>query len=468
MKTFAAAVLAATASADAMAVPDFIAGFMYGMTGDNHLSEIEACYQGGEQIVTDSQTAIADFKSGNYFKGIQDAGKAWNEVSSAMTTCQGMDDDVAAIEAWAQIFTHPTELSKTVAKHWLMHGSQIKADIAKEESDWSAGSYFDAGKDTAAALTLAVGPIQNGIPNMPLDAPLLFVGGLLEGMVGDNHLTEISTCFADGEATVTDVEAVVKAVEAGHWFKAAEDVKTTVTAFTTALTACESMGDDLKAVEQWATIFTHKTDLISTVTKHMIFHKSEIMGDINTIKTDWSGAEYYQAGKATADLLTVAIGPIEVPSEEVVGLDIMMLPDLAAGFVYGMVGDNHLEEIEACYSGVSPLWTYLDASLKDLEAFHIFAAIKQFEKFVFNFQTDMAPCMHGAMHDDLSAIEQWATIFTTPETLVANATKHFLLHKKRITGDIATIKTDWSADKYFDTGVQAADLITTLVGPIES
>jgi len=23
---------------------DFVAGFMYGMTGDNHLTEIEACY----------------------------------------------------------------------------------------------------------------------------------------------------------------------------------------------------------------------------------------------------------------------------------------------------------------------------------------------------------------------------------------------------------------------------------------
>ena len=45
MKTFAAAAIAASASAfDAMAVPDFIAGFMYGMTGDNHLAEIEACY----------------------------------------------------------------------------------------------------------------------------------------------------------------------------------------------------------------------------------------------------------------------------------------------------------------------------------------------------------------------------------------------------------------------------------------
>lgn len=146
MKTFAAALIATSASAfDAMSIPDFIAGFIYGMTGDNHLAEIEACYKGGEQIVTDSQTAIADFEAGDYFKGITDAGKAWNEIGSAMSTCQGMDDDIAAIESWAQIFTHPTELSKTVAKHWLLHGNQIKGDIAKEEADWSAGDYFAAG-----------------------------------------------------------------------------------------------------------------------------------------------------------------------------------------------------------------------------------------------------------------------------------------------------------------------------------
>jgi len=27
-----------------MAVPDFVAGFIYGMTGDNDLVEIEACW----------------------------------------------------------------------------------------------------------------------------------------------------------------------------------------------------------------------------------------------------------------------------------------------------------------------------------------------------------------------------------------------------------------------------------------
>jgi len=319
-------------------------------------------------------------------------------------------------------------------------------------------------------LTLAVGPIENGVANMPLQAPVLFVGGLLEGMVGDNHLTEISTCFTDGEQTVDDVAAIVKAIEAGHYFKAAEDIKTTVTSFQTSLTACEGMGDDLKAIESWAAIFKSPSELTSTVTKHLITHRKEIMGDVHTVKVDWNGKEYFQAGKATADLLTVAVGPIEVPSTETneLGFDLMALPDLAAGFVYGMVGDNHLDEIESCYAGVKPLWTYLDASLKALEAFHIFSAIKQFELFLFNFQEDMAPCMHGAMGDDLQHIEQWATIFTHPEELVAQATKHFLIHKKAITGDIGSIKTDWSAHKYFATGHDAADLITTLVGPIAS
>ena len=148
-------------SFDVMAAPDFIAGFMYGMTGVNHLTEIEACYQGGQQIVTDAHTAWVEGTSGDWFKAIRDAGTAWNEIGSAMTTCQGMDEDVASIEEWATIFTEPTKLSKTVGKNWLLHGRTIKADIAKEEADWSSGDYFNAGVDTAMALTEAVGPIAN-------------------------------------------------------------------------------------------------------------------------------------------------------------------------------------------------------------------------------------------------------------------------------------------------------------------
>ena len=55
MKTFAAAAaIAANASAfDVLAAPEFVAGFMYAMTGANHLTEVQACYQDGDQVALD-------------------------------------------------------------------------------------------------------------------------------------------------------------------------------------------------------------------------------------------------------------------------------------------------------------------------------------------------------------------------------------------------------------------------------
>lgn len=142
----------------------------------------------------------------------------------------------------------------------------------------------------------------------------------------------------------------------------------------------------------------------------------------------------------------------------------MAIPELAAGFVYGMVGDNNLEEMKTCYSSTSPLWTYLSAALTDLEAFHIFKAMEQFELFVYHFQVDAAPCTQ--MADDIAEIESWAAAFKNPTSLISEVTKHYLLHKKAVSTDIATIKTDWAAESYFATGKDAADLLTILI-PME-
>lgn len=383
-----------------------------------------------------------------------------------MTTCQGMDEDVAAIEAWAQIFTQPAALSKTVAKNWLFHSKKIKADFAAEEADWSAGSYFQAGVDTADALTLAVGPIQsaNDAANMPLDAPFLFLGGLLEGMVGDNNLTEIQTCVTDAEGVVSQVEGIVADLEAAHFFKAAEDVKALMTAFPTVLSACENMDDDIAAFEAWAAIFKSPSTLIADVTKHMIFHKAEITADLSDVKTEWGAKEYFKSGKSAADLLTVAIGPIVETPTAVPNFDILELPEIAAGFVYGMVGDNQLTEFEACYAGAEPLFGYLEAALKDIEAFHIFGAMKEFEKFVFHFQEDAAACHN--LSDDMASIDAWAQAFKSPASLISEATKHYLLHKKAISADIAAIKADNANKSYFAVGKDAADLLTVLI-PIQ-
>ena len=87
---FAAAAIAATTSAaqiDAKAIPDWIAGFVFGMTGDNHLDEIEKCYTGGDKIVTDVEAALSDIKSGAFIHGIEDVGTVIWDLPDALQDC---------------------------------------------------------------------------------------------------------------------------------------------------------------------------------------------------------------------------------------------------------------------------------------------------------------------------------------------------------------------------------------------
>ena len=130
--TFAAASIAAAATAlpDLMAVPDFVAGFMFQLTGDNNMTEIEACYSGGDQIVLDAQAALSDIKSGHFIKGAQDFGKIVWDLPDALADCKGMDDDVAALEAYAESFKDVGHITKEVARNWLLHGTKVKADIS--------------------------------------------------------------------------------------------------------------------------------------------------------------------------------------------------------------------------------------------------------------------------------------------------------------------------------------------------
>ena len=92
---------------EAMSVPDFVAGFVYGMTGDNHLTEIEACFDGSSKVVDDVQKAVAKIESGSYISGFAEIGHIIHEFPSTLTTCKDMDSDIAAIESWATIFTEP-------------------------------------------------------------------------------------------------------------------------------------------------------------------------------------------------------------------------------------------------------------------------------------------------------------------------------------------------------------------------
>ena len=43
----------------------------------------------------------------------------------------------------------------------------------------------------------------------------------------------------------------------------------------------------------------------------MLIHKKKIKSDIKAAKSDWNSGNFYQAGEDAADILTLALGPIE-------------------------------------------------------------------------------------------------------------------------------------------------------------
>ena len=198
---------------DAMAVPDFVAGVIYGFTGDWKLEEIESCYQGGSGIVDDAKTAIGDIKSGHYIAGAKQIHAIIEEFPTALSTCENLGDDMAKIEEWANTYKSPSKLIKTASKNYLLHKRHIKSDVALVESDWQSEKYFDSGKDTAATIDLILPfPKTEELGGAIVGVPE-FVAGFLYGMVGDNHLDEFQTCLASADKEMPYVEAFVKDLE---------------------------------------------------------------------------------------------------------------------------------------------------------------------------------------------------------------------------------------------------------------
>jgi len=71
------------------------------------------------------------------------------------------------------------------------------------------------------------------------------------------------------------------------------------------------MSDELQEIADWASIFSNKTKLISTVSRHYALHRKETKADIAQLRTDMAADQYFAAGEDAATLVTLLIGPIQ-------------------------------------------------------------------------------------------------------------------------------------------------------------
>jgi len=447
---------------------ELVSGFIYGMVSENHLAELELCYTDSKGSFTMINKVIDDFMSGDTETAMSGIGDFMDSLNQDIADCKATSEDMAAIMDWAMIFKDKKHLVEIAGKHAIAHKKELTANIATLRSDWANAQYFQAGDIMADLLTILVGPIEK--KSVEVDMTLMaipdFVAGFLFGFTGDNHLVEVEACYAGAKLEVVDFSDALSAFEAGDMVKAIKLTKKALDDIQTDLAPCTEMQDDVKALEEWEqSIFSSPAAAVKDALKHYALHKKAIKSDIAQTKLDWANADYFKAGIDTADAVTLLFGKVE--AEEAENFEVVSVPEFVAGFMYGMTGDNHLEEIEACFQGSEEMYNEIDTAIKDFELAgwdNITQGVLEVGIAILQFPQALSTC--EGMDDDIQALEEWAAIFKSPTELTATLSKNYILHRKEIKHDVACTMTDWDYQEYEKSGEDFAALLTAAIGPI--
>ena len=303
-------------------------------------------------------------------------------------------------------------------------------------------------------------------------APIEFVGGFLDGMVGDNHLDELYTCEHDVDAIVKSVDTLLRLFEEKKYDELWSFFKSFPTTMMISLKECSTIGDDVKAIEEWSKIFDDKTKLIETVTEHMLIHKKKIKSDIKAAKTDWNSGNFYQAGEDAADLLTLALGPIEkeqnLVATQAYGFEIKDIFTFLGGFMLEILKLEKVPDFMTC--GINAVimaeevnWITKYASAKDIgfTAKLIVGFIKDLP------DTLITPCKSG-IPEQFEELKEWVEGLTSDlPSLLETIAKNLALHTQTVAAIIADIQAKSAADDFMSVGKDVAYLIELATGKVE-
>jgi hypothetical protein len=133
------------------------------------------------------------------------------------------------------------------------------------------------------------------------------------------------------------------------------------------LKTCKGMGADVKAIEEWAQIFTNKAKLSARIAKNMALHHKQITASTAEFKEEIQDKSYFKSGETIADILAVAIGTVESEAPTMVSMPVLAPPKFIAGFMSEFVQENDLKKIEACAAGGKSDGVFIEAAIKAIE-----------------------------------------------------------------------------------------------------
>lgn len=140
-----------------------------------------------------------------------------------------------------------------------------------------------------------------------------FMDGLIFGLLQKEDLPEIQACLQHAPDIAKQITTAVEDFEKGDFadiIKGVGEIGQIIQDLPNDFKDCEGMDGDIKRIEAWGKIFENPTQLIMTLTQNVIEHFPQITQDIQKIPTDFSSAQYKDAGEDVADIMVQAIGPV--------------------------------------------------------------------------------------------------------------------------------------------------------------
>ena len=112
-----------------MSVPNYIAGFLYGLTGDWELATIEDCYSESSDLISIIDKFIYDVRHKNLVGAYRKMKKFRRNLDDVAPACKGFKEDLKLMGDWWELWAEPGELIQTAEINMIRNRKDIMRDV---------------------------------------------------------------------------------------------------------------------------------------------------------------------------------------------------------------------------------------------------------------------------------------------------------------------------------------------------
>lgn len=98
----------------------------------------------------------------------------------------------------------------------------------------------------------------------------------------------------------------------------------------------------------------------------------------------------FKAGADLADLLTLAVGPIEVNEANMP--PVIAVPDFTSGLIFAFTGNDHRSELEGCMTDIEPLVNDAMDALDDIRHLNLIKGVEDLADIIWMLPDAVSSC----------------------------------------------------------------------------